>query len=121
MVWPAGEKPVIDNIGHIYEMDMKYMLSVSWIWSSTAVEYHVFVDGVDVATVTDSWDQGEHGYWEGGSYSYGSTHTIMIQLWSTGSSRKNSNTHTYTIADPAYTGGDTYAFDIVPSTDNIYG
>lgn len=120
-VWPNAEKPVIDTIDHIYEMDMKYMLSVSWAWDSAAAEYHVFVDGVDVATVTDSWDQGEHGYWEGGSYSYGSTHTVMVQIWASSTGRKDSDTHTYTIADAAYTGGNTYAFEIVPSLDNIYG
>lgn len=125
-VWPVLDKPVV-SVEHLQSVVPNYMLGISWNWPAGATECWVFVDDSKVAEVTESWDQGEHGYWEGGEYAYGSTHDVYIIAYSfsgeghSGEPRaaRRSDTVTYTIADPAFV-GTTFTFQLIASADNIY-
>lgn len=124
-VWPVLDKPVV-SVEHLQSVVPNYMLGVSWTWPAGATECWVFVDGNKVAEVTESWDQGEHGYWEGGEYAYGSTHDVYIIAYSfsgeghSGEPRaaRRSDTVTYTITDPAFV-GTTFTFQLIASVDNV--
>jgi len=121
VVWPVLDKPVV-SVEHIQSVVPNYMLGVSWTWPAGATECWVFVDGSKVAEVTESWDQGEHGYWEGGEYAYGSTHSVYVVAYvmmsDTPKANRRSDTITYTIADPAFV-GTTFTFQLIASVDNV--
>jgi len=123
IVWPALDKPIVD-VNHMFIDNVdNFMISISWNWVANSSYYYVYVDNVKVAEVNESWDQGEHGYWEGGEYTYGTTHDIyVVANSSSGKAQRMSDVVSYKIDDDNWGvyNGTTIPFEIVASETNAY-